>query len=132
MCNVGDIILVEAYKHAGRDLSRHSFVILDNEAGKVQGLDYSIVCNVLSSFKDAKQRAKKLSYPGNFEITHKDTIVPNGNTKDGFIKAEQFYYFDTSTLDYTVIGSIRPEVFNRLLEFIDNLKILPERIKDNL
>jgi len=92
MCNVGDIILVDGYKHAGRDLSKHSFVVLDNDAGSIQGLDYTIVCNVLSSFKSDKQKAKKLSYPGNFEITHDDIAVSSGNTKDGFIKTEQFYY----------------------------------------
>ena len=132
MCNIGDIILVESYKHAGRDLSRHSFVVLSNEAGKIQGLDYNIVCNVLSSFKNDKQKAKKLKYPGNIEITHKDTVIPGGNSKDGYIKAEQFYYFDTEKLDYTVVGSMHPESFDLLFDFIQNLKVPLERITENL
>jgi len=114
MCNIGDIILIESYKHAGRNLSRHSFVVISNEAGKIQGLDYNIVCNVLSSFKNDRQKAKKLKYPGNIKITHKDTVIPGGNSKDGYIKAEQFYYFDTEKLDYTVVGSMRPESFDLL------------------
>ena len=132
MCNIGDIILIDAYKHAGRDLSRHSFVVLNNKARSIQGLDYSVVCNVLSSFKSEQQRAKKLSYPGNFEITHDDIIIPDGNTKDGFVKAEQLYYFDTDKLDYTILGSMRPETLARLLEFIKNLNVPMEQVTDNL
>ena len=132
MCNIGDIILIDGYKHAGQDLSRHSFVVLGNNAGSIQGLDYSIVCNVLSSFKNDKQKAKKLSYPGNFEIKYDDTIISGGNNKEGFIKAEQVYYFDIEHLNYTVIGSMRPEAFERLITFIKNMKIPIERITDNL
>gem|GEM_PF-2139891 len=73
-----------------------------------------------------------MKYPGNIEITHKDTIIPGGNSKDGYIKAEQFYYFDTEKLDYTVVGSMRPESFDLLLDFIKNLKVPLERIIENL
>jgi len=132
MCSVGDIILVDAYKHAGRDLSRHSFVVVSKEAGKIRGLDYNLVCNVLSSFKSTQQRAKKLSYPGNFEVTREDTVISYGNDKDGFIKTEQLYYFDISNLDYAVIGSMRPEAFERLIDFIKSLNIPLEEVLDNL
>ena len=132
MCSLGDIILVDAYKHAGRELSRHSFVVISNESGKIQGLDYNLVCNVLSSFKNDQQRAKKLGYPGNFGVTHNDTIIPKGNEKDGFVKAEQLYYFNTDKLNYIVIGSMRPEVFNNLLEFISNLDVPIVEFTDNL
>ena len=51
MCTIGDIILIESYQHKGRALSKHSFVVLSVESGKIEGLDYDFVCNVLSSFK---------------------------------------------------------------------------------
>jgi len=107
-------------------------VVISDEAGEIRGLDYNIVCNVLSSFKDEKQRARKLNYPGNFEILHYDTSVKNGNTKDGFIKAEQFFYFNKDKLDYSIIGKISPEAFNRLIRFIESLEIDIEHIVDNL
>ena len=58
---------------------------------------------------------------------HKD-----GNTKDGYVKAEQFYYFNSHKIDYTVIGKLHPEVFNRLVEFIEGLDVPIEHITDNL
>ena len=132
MCTIGDIILVNSYKHKEHSLAKHSFVVLSNEAGTIEGLAYDFVCNVLSSFKDEQQRAKKLSYPGNFEITHSDSSVVKGNTKDGFVKAEQLYYFNNQKIDYFVIGKLHVDVFNRLLEFIENLDVPLEHISENL
>jgi len=40
MCSIGDIILVESYSHNGHSLTKHSFVVLNNEAGTIEGLDY--------------------------------------------------------------------------------------------
>lgn len=132
MCQAGDIILVKNYYDSGIEISKHSFVVISDEAGQIQGLDYDIICNVMSSFKNEQQKAKKLSYPGNFEITHLDSYVENGNDKDGFIKAEQFYYFDKEKIDFEVIGYLKPEVFNKLLEFIENLQIDIVHVIDNL
>ena len=38
MCQIGDIILVQKYKDRGQDLSRHSFVVISDENGEIQGL----------------------------------------------------------------------------------------------
>lgn len=35
MCKVGDIILVNSYKDNGKNLSRHSFVVISDEEGKI-------------------------------------------------------------------------------------------------
>jgi len=106
MCNIGDIILVKSYRHERRILSRHSFVVLNVDAGTVKGINYDFVCNVLSSFKSEQQKIKKLGYPGNFEITHEDSSVVGGNTKDGYVKAEQLYYFNKRKIDYTIIENL--------------------------
>ena len=132
MCVVGDIILIDKYKHKEHSLSRHSFVVLSIEADKIEGLDYDFICNVLSSFKNEKQREKKLSYVGNFEITNADRSVVGGNTKDGFIKSEQFYYFNRQNISYSIIGKLNSDVFNRLVEFIESLDQPIEHIIDNL
>ena len=132
MCTLGDIILIKSYQHKGHALSKHSFVVLNVEAGKIEGLDYDFVCNVLSSFKNQEQRTKKLNYPGNFEIKHKDSSVVKTNTKDGYIKAEQLYYFNRDKTDYLIIGKLNTDVFNRLIHFIENLDIPLEHITDNL
>lgn len=133
MCKVGDIILIKNYKRYGKNLKQHSFIVLSNESGKIEGLSYDIICNVMSSFKDEKQKNKKLSFPGNFPIAHDDSIVKNNNGMDGFIKTEQLYYFKKERLDYLVIGELKEDIFNLILDFIENELDIPlENITDNL
>ena len=129
MCKIGDIILVDGYIRDGEQIGRHSFVVLSDEKGQIQGLDYDIVCNVMSSFHSEEHKRKKLSYKGNFPIASHDT---NATKKDGYIKAEQFYYFDKSKTDFIVIGNMVEEVFNRLIDFIESLDIEIEHVVDNL
>ena len=119
MCKMGDIILVNKYIHGSESINKHSFVVISNDGGEIQGLDYDLICNVMSSFKDEEQRLKKMN-------------VIDGNSKDGYIKAEQFYYFNSEKLDYIVIGSVKEDVFNSLIDFIEELDIEIEMIIDNL
>jgi len=37
MCDVGDIIVIENYTHKGVNLCKHSFVVLSDDAGQIQG-----------------------------------------------------------------------------------------------
>lgn len=60
MCKAGDIILVNDYQDSKITISHHSFVVINDEGGQIQGLDYDIICNVMSSFKNEEQRKKKL------------------------------------------------------------------------
>lgn len=130
MCVVGDIIVIKEYVHNGFILSRHSFVVLSDEADQIQGLDYNLICNVMSSFKTQEQKEKKLRFVGNFPISYTDSSV-NGNTKDGYIKAEQLYYFNKNKIDYQVIGRLNDEILEKLLDFIEQLSQI-EEIIDNL
>lgn len=131
MCKVGDIIVIQNYIHNGINLSKHSFIVLNDDAGQIQGLDYDIICNVMSSFKNEEQRRKKLCYPGNFPVESSDSTVVVGNDKSGYIKAEQFYYFNKEKIDYIVIGRLNEDAFNLLLEFIEKLEEV-KIILDNL
>lgn len=127
MCKVGDIIVVEKYVDNGKTISRHSFVVLSDKRGQIQGLDYDIVCNVISSFKDEEQKKKKLQYHGNFPIKAEDKNITNSKKNvDGYIKAEQFYYFSKDKTNYIVIGNLSPDVFNLLIEFIKQLEEIRE------
>lgn len=136
MCKKGDIILINEYKDRKNILSRHSFVVIDDEGGQVCGLAYDFVALVMSSFKNQSQREKKLRFPGNFEITSADKNMPSwANDKSGYIKAEQFYYFDKSKIDFTVIGSLTADTWNTLVQFIESLSeqgIEIRQILDNL
>ena len=106
--------------------------MLNTKDGKIESLDYNIVCNVMSSFRSETQKKKKLSYPGNFEVTATDSEIIKGHaSKDGYIKAEQFYYFNKNKTNYYVIGRLTEETFNKLIMFITQLREL-EHIIDNL
>lgn len=133
MCQVGDIIVVENYSSHGMTLDHHSFIVISDENGNIQGLDYDIISVVMSSFKSDAQKAKKLSYPGNFPITPDDQdIIGGSNGKSGYVKAEQFYYFNKDKIKFRVIGSVQEDIFNLLIRFIQNLQIPIELITDNL
>lgn len=132
MCKRGDIILVYEYKSQGNKVDKHSFVVIDDDNGTIEGLPYDIICNVLSSFKDDYQKKRKLSYPGNFSLDTGDVEIKNGNDKTGYIKADQFYYFQKSKLTYKVIGVLNEAVFDELINFINESDFEIETITDNL
>ena len=132
MCNVGDIIVIENYTHKGIHLRKHSFVVLSDDAGQIESVDYDLICNVMSSFKDEAQKKKKLSFPGNFPIVPDDYEDIDGNNKSGYIKADQLYYFNKIDMQYVVIGSLKEDIFKLLIEFIEEELEEFEEIIDNL
>ena len=136
MCKRGDIILIRNYKDGDITLRQHSFVVLDDSGGQVSGVDYDLIALVMSSFKDEAQRERKLRYPGNFAISASDEQMGiQAHGKDGYIKAEQFYYFQKDSLDYIQIGSLTIEAWDALLAFIEMLSergIEIRQILDNL
>ena len=120
-CIKGDIIFVKDYIHEGKHLKGHPFVVLSDEPGQIYGVDFNLVALVMSSFKNEEQRKRKLSYPGNFAVSASEKTISGKENKDAFIKAEQLYYFDTEKLDYTVIGQLSIDVWEALLDFMDDL-----------
>lgn len=131
MCKVGDIIVVKNYRSHGTVINRHSFVVLSTEKGQIQGLDFDLVCNVMSSFHSEEHKKQKMKYPGNFVYSAEQEHIKNGHGKEGYIKAEQFYYFDRDKTDFYVLGNVEPELFNELLAYIQTLEEI-ENIVDNL
>lgn len=132
--NSGDIIVITKLKSQGKTVGMHSFVVLSSENGTLCGIDYDFIALMMSSFKDADQKSRKLSYPGNFEITSNDEKISDGHGLDGYIKAEQFYLFDENAIEYKTIGKLTAETFETLLEFIKGFKdkgIEIELISDN-
>ena len=132
MCQVGDIIVIQKCKDRGNILSRHSFVVIDDEEGRIEGISYDFIANVMSSFKTDDQRKRKLNYLGNFPIVFDDRIIENDNGLDGYIKTYQLYYFQKSNIEYQVIGSLKPDIFNLIIEFINESDFPIEDIIDNL
>ena len=94
-----------------------------------------MITNVMSSFKSEEQRMKKLRYEENVEIISEKIIskIPINN-KSGYIKANQFIYFDKSKIDYYVLGHISDELLDELTMVIVSLnnKGLLKRNIENL
>lgn len=122
MCKPGDIIVVRNYISIdGVKLTRHSFVVLSNEKGNIKGMDFDLVASVMSSFKNAQHKQRKLSFIENFYITVDDYNDIQGNDKDGYIKADQLYFFQKNQIDYIKIGKMNSDCFQKLLDLIQLL-----------
>lgn len=134
MCKIGDIILVDSYKSHGKTLNHHSFIVIEDDNGNICGLDYDMIGVVMSSFHDKKHKEMKLKHSGNFLVTFQDENIFNGknNGKDGFVKTEQFYYFNKDKINFSVIGFMQEDVFEKIIKYIEELKIPIESITENL
>lgn len=133
MCQIADIIVVKNPKNDNIDIGKHSFIVIANENGTIQGLDFNMVCNIMGSFdgKGDDYRQKKLKFPGNVELKPGDTNVPDGNQKQGYVRADAFFYFDSEKTEYEVIGQVNVAFFNKLIRYIERLDNIVE-VTDNL
>jgi len=53
MCKLGDIIVVDEFiGEDGKKVCRHSFIVINDKPGFIEGLGYDFVVNVMSSFKN--------------------------------------------------------------------------------
>lgn len=136
MCKLGDIIVVNKYiGEDGKELEKHSFIVISDNPDTIQGLDYTHVTTVISSFKSEKQKIHKLSYEENMEIKEVEKagkIVPM--KKPSYIKADKLFYFNKNKLDYYVFGRISDDLLDELMRLI--MKLSDEEkiniITDNL
>jgi len=123
MCKAGDIIVVDKYiGEDGKDIGKHSFIVVDDNADIIKGIPYTFVTNVISSFKNEKHRERKLNFRENLEIIE---FEKNGRKrklkKDSYIKADQLIYFNKSKINYYVLGKISDELFDKLVLLIMTL-----------
>lgn len=122
MCKIGDIIAVQKFIGDGnREVGNHYFVVLSDVNGKIEGLNFDIVANVMSSFHTDSQRNKKLKYQANLEVTEKDGVINNHNLKKGYIEVDQLFYFDKLKTNYFVVGQVDGDVLIKILQLIEYL-----------
>ena len=132
MCKIGDIILITDPKNNGRHIGRHTFVVIKDEGGEIEGIPFDFVGLILSSLKNETDRKRLLKYPTNKEVKSGAMITDPHNGFDACIKADQFYYFSKEKIDYTIIGSLDIEPFNELISFIQELISSGVKIKQVL
>ena len=135
MCRIGDIVLIYNPIKNGRNIGTHSFVVLDDNAGSIQSVSFDFVGLIMSSMDTEEKKEKLMKYDGNLPITSNEQNITNGgNGKDACVKADQFFYFNKNNIRYRVIGSLEPDIFNLLLDFIQELNnngIRFEQVIDN-
>lgn len=122
MCKLGDIIVIDEFiGEDGKKISKHSFIVVDDEKDSIKGLDYDFVSTIMSSFKDEKHKEKVLSYKVNKEIKNKDLKGEFKLKKSSYIKANKLYYFDKNKIVYHVLARITDEYLDDLVKMILNL-----------
>ena len=124
MCKIGDILLIYNAKN-GQYVGKHPFIVLDDNAGKVRGVySYDFIGLLVWSANTEEKNESLRSFEVTFPISPDDKVMDNvdkTNRMNSFVKADQFFYFDKSKIKYIKIGSLVPDIFNLIIEFIQEL-----------
>lgn len=124
MCKVGDILLIYNARNK-RPIGMHPFIVLDDTNGTVSGVyGYDFVGLLLTSANTEEKKERLKKFEGNFPISEDDKIMDENKGTDvrfSYVKADQFFYFDKSKIKYLHIGVLEPDIFNLIIEFIQEL-----------
>lgn len=122
MCKIGDIVGVNEYiGQDGENVGFHYFVVVSDVKGQICGFDFSMVGTVMSSFKNEEQKKKKSRLKENLPIEETEFDLGKRNKKDGFIKADQLFYFNKKKTPYFVVGQVDGDVLLSLMNRISAL-----------
>lgn len=126
MCKIGDIIVIKNYiSENNKIIGIHSFIVIDDNNGKIHGLSYDFVATVMSSFKDENHKNKKLQYQENLEIKNSH-LINNKLKKDSYVKTNKIFYFDKTNIEYYIFGKVSKKYLNQILNLV---KLLSEENK---
>ncbi len=122
MCKLGDIIVVKEFKDQnGTTVPKHSFVVINDEPNFIEGFEYDFISNALCSFHNEKHKKYKLSIEGNLEINPNQIHGHNINSKNGYIRADELFYFNKKKIEYKVIAHMDAELLDKLVQLIIKL-----------
>lgn len=123
MCKLGDIIVIKEFKNEyGQIIPKHSFVIINDEEDYIEGFKYDFIANMLCSFHSNEHKKRKLLFKENLIVKEEKIRGKNINSKLGYIKADQLYYFDKKELEYKVIAHMDLDLLDELVQLILLLK----------
>lgn len=123
MCKIGDIIIINEFKNEyGKKVPKHSFVVIDDNQGYIEGFKYDFISNMLCSFHDDKHKKKKLKYLSTLPIKEDEIFGKILNAKNGYVKSDQLYYFDKDKIKFKVIAYMSDEFLEELNMLISKLK----------
>jgi len=119
MCKLGDIIVVKEFiDSSGTLVPKHSFVVINDDENYIEGYSYDFVSNMMCSFHDAKHKRHKLGIESNLNIDRNQIIGRNLNDKEGYIKADELFYFKKDKIEYEVIAHMKDELLGTLVKLI--------------
>ena len=122
MCKLGDIIVVKEFKDLnGITVPKHSFVVVNDEHDFIEGFEYDFISNVICSFHDEKQKKHKLSIKSNLKIDKNKIKGKKLNSKGGYIRADDLFYFKKNKIEYKVIAHIENDLLDDLVQLIIKL-----------
>lgn len=124
MCKVGDILLIYNAKNK-RFVGPHPFIVLDDTNGTVSGIySYDFIGLLMTSANTEEKRQRLRKIEGNFPISENDKIMKEDKVSDNrysYVEADQFFYFDKNKIKYIHIGKIEPDIYNIIVEFIEEI-----------
>ena len=122
MCKLGDIIVIKEFKDQnGIIIPKHSFVVINDEPEFIEGFAYDFIANVMCSFHDDLHKKHKLNFKSNLEIKQNQVKGKNLNSKSGYIRADELFYFKKNNIEYKVIAHINDELLDKLVQLITKL-----------
>ena len=92
--------------------------VINDEADYVEVLRYDFVSSIMCSFHDENHKSKKLRFEENFPIKEELISGKRINNRNGYVKADQLFYFDKKTIDYKVIAHMDSELLDDLVQLI--------------
>lgn len=123
MCQVGDIILIYNARNK-RPVGAHPFIVLDDTNGTVMGLyNYDFIGLLLTSASTEERKEHLKQYAGNFPVAKEDKYINSGkrDNLDSYVEADQLFYFDKNKIKYTHLGRLDDDIFNIIIEFMEEL-----------
>lgn len=124
MCKIGDILLIFNARNK-KPVGMHPFIVLDDTNGIVSGVySYDFIGLLLTSADTEEKKERLKQIDGNFPIAENDKIMDEGKSSDNrysFVEADQFFYFDKDKIKYIHIGTLEPDIFNLIIEFIEEI-----------
>lgn len=125
MCKLGDIIVINKFKNEyGIIIPKHSFVVINDKPNYIEGFRYDFISNMLCSFHNENHKRKKLKYKENLPVKEQRIKGKKINNKEGYIKADQLYYFDKNKIEYKLLAHMDKKLLNELIKLIIDLQKL--------
>lgn len=129
MCKIGDLILIRNPKTQNKIIGQHTFIVMDDSGGIIRGMfEYDFIALVMTSYNESDEtRHEKLkAYANNFHVSKLDKILDDekyhSDNRAAYVRADMIFYFSKEKIKYKKIGMLSEEIYNLLVEFVEELQ----------